>query len=65
MEKVTVTFEQDGKKAVANMKIEGNKLNLKLDFEPSLDTKNNPPTPLYVFLALEFLKSLRKGGKNE
>ena len=50
MEKVTVTFEQDGKKAVANMKIEGNKLNLKLDFEPSLDTKNNPPTPFICIL---------------
>lgn len=63
MENVTVTFEQDSKKAVAKMTIDGNRVRCNLDFEPPLETKDmNKPAAIYVKIAFEFIKFL-KGGK--
>lgn len=62
METVTITFEQNGKKAVGKMLIDGNKVSLNLDFEPALDAKDlDKPAPVYVKVALEFIKFLKKG----
>lgn len=64
MENVTITFEQDDKKAVAKMTIDGNRVTCTLDFEPSLETKDmNKPAATYVKIAFEFIKFL-KGGKS-
>nr|DAE29480.1 MAG TPA: hypothetical protein [virus sp. ctd0M1] len=63
MEKVTVTFEQNNKKAIAKMTIDGNKVTCNLDFVPPLDTKDlHKPAATCVKLAFEFIKFL-KGGK--
>ena len=60
MENVTVTFEQDGKKAVGKMTIEDNKITLNLNFEPALDAKDlDKPAPAYVKVAFEFIKFLK------
>lgn len=64
MENVTITFEQDNKKAVAKMTIDSNRVTCTLNFEPSLETKDmNKPAPTYAKLAFEFIKFL-KGGKS-
>lgn len=64
MEKVTVTFEQDNKKAIAKMTIDGNRVTCTLDFKPSLEPKDmNKPAATYVKIAFEFIKFL-KGGKS-
>lgn len=64
MEKVTITFEQDSKKAVAKMTIDGNRVTCILDFKPSLEPKDmNKPAATYVKIAFEFIKFL-KGGKS-
>lgn len=62
MQNITVTFEQDGKKAVGKIAIDGNKLTLNLDFEPALDAKDmKKPAPAYVKIAFAFIKFLKEG----
>lgn len=62
METVTVTFEQNGKKAVGKMIVDGSKVNLNLGFEPALDAKDlDKPLPVYVKLAVGFIEFLKKG----
>lgn len=62
MENVIVTFEQNGKKAVGKMIIDGSKTNLSLEFEPALDAKDlDKPLPVYVKLAVAFVAFLEEG----
>ncbi len=62
MENVTITFEQDGKKAIGKMTVEDDKITLNLDFEPGLEPKNlDKPAPAYLKLAFAFIKFLKKG----
>lgn len=60
MEKVIITFEQDNKRAIAEMAIDGNCVTCNLDFKPPLETKDmNKPAATYVKIAFEFIKFLK------
>lgn len=64
MNNVTITFEQDGKKAVGKMSIDGNKINFTLDFVPALEAEDmKKPAPAYIKIAFKFIKFLKEETK--